>query len=134
MKYIYLLALYFCSITTFAQSKLETAIKSLDTNYAQEKSIYYLIRKITLLEIIFGFKAYTLNGYKPSLISTNLMIYDKDKELIDRKLVPIVNGESDGTLNTKNENEEGICFSKSLHNVHDFLLRRISTYGWVQDL
>ena len=81
MKYIYLLALYFCSITTFAQSKLETAIKSLDTNYAQEK-VYLLFDKE---DYIAGdniwFKAYTLNGYKPSLISTNLIVelYDKEK-------------------------------------------------------
>ena len=115
MKYIYLLALYFCSITTFAQSKLETAIKSLDTNYAQEK-VYLLFDKE---DYIAGdniwFKAYTLNGYKPSLISTNLIVelYDKDKKLIDRKLVPVVNGESDGTLNTKNENEEGIYFVRA---------------------
>lgn len=115
MKYIYLLALYFCSITTFAQSKLETAIKSLETNYAQEK-VYLLFDKE---DYIAGdniwFKAYTLNGYKTSLISTNLIVelYDKDKKLIDRKLVPIVNGESDGTLNTKNENEEGIYFVRA---------------------
>ncbi|WP_413531579.1 hypothetical protein [Empedobacter brevis] len=115
MKYIYLFVFYFCSLFTFAQSKLETAIKSLETNYAQEK-VYLLFDKE---DYIAGdniwFKAYTLNGYKPSLISTNLIVelYDKDKKLVDRKLVPIVNGESDGTLNTKNENEEGIYFVRA---------------------
>lgn len=115
MKYFYLLALYFSTITTFAQSKLETAIKSLDTNYAQEK-VYLLFDK---QDYIAGdniwFKAYTLNGYKPSSISTNLIVelYDKDKKLVDRKLVPIINGESDGTLNTKAENDEGIYFVRA---------------------
>ena len=115
MKYIYLLALYFCSITTFAQSKLETAIKSLDTNYAQEKVFLLFDKEDYIAGDNIWFKAYTLNGYKPSLISTNLIVelYDKDKKLIDRKLVPIVNGESDGTLNTKNENEEGIYFLRA---------------------
>ncbi len=115
MKYIYLLALYFCSITTFAQSKLETAIKSLETNYAQEKVYLLFDKKDYIAGDNIWLKAYTLNGYKPSLISTNLIVelYDKDKKLIDRKLVPIVNGESDGTLNTKNENEEGIYFVRA---------------------
>lgn len=115
MKYFYLLALYLITVTTFAQSKLETAIKSLQTNYAQEK-VYLLFDK---QDYIAGdniwFKAYTLNGYQPSLISTNLIVelYDKDKNLLNRKLVPIINGESDGTLNTKAEHEEGIYFVRA---------------------
>ena len=115
MKYFYLLALFFSTITAFAQSKLETALKNLESNYAQEK-VYLLFDKE---DYIAGdniwFKAYTLNGYKPSRISTNLIVelYDKEKKLLDRKLVPIVNGESEGTLNTKVENEEGIYFVRA---------------------
>ena len=41
MKYFYLVVLFLCTITNFAQSKLDTAVNNLETNYAQEK-VYLL--------------------------------------------------------------------------------------------
>ena len=64
-------------LTNFAQSKLDTAVNNLETNYAQEK-VYLLFDKD---DYIAGdniwFKAYTFDGYKPTRISTNLFVKNK---------------------------------------------------------
>ena len=127
MKYFYLVVLFLCTITNFAQSKLDTAVNNLEANYAQEK-VYLLFDKD---DYIAGdniwFKAYTFDGYKPTRISTNLFVelYDKNKALLDRKLVPIVDGQSDGTLTMRKEVEEGIYYVRAYTTAMNFFSQEL---------
>ncbi|MGV0753367.1 hypothetical protein [Empedobacter brevis] len=98
-----------------AQTKLDAAIKNLEENYSQEK-IYILFNKESYIagETIW-FKAFILNGYKPSSISTNLFVelYDKDKKKIDKKLLPVFKGQSDGSFSLKDDLQEDIYFVRA---------------------
>ncbi|WP_334124343.1 hypothetical protein [Empedobacter brevis] len=98
-----------------AQTKLDAAIKNLEENYSQEK-IYILFNKESYIagETIW-FKAFVLDGYKPSSISTNLFVelYDKDKKQIDKKLLPIFKGQSDGSFSLKDDLQEDIYFVRA---------------------
>ncbi|WP_312922989.1 hypothetical protein [Empedobacter brevis] len=98
-----------------AQTKLDAAIKNLEENYSQEK-IYILFNKESYIagETIW-FKAFILNGYKPSSISTNLFVelYDKDKKKIDKKLLPVFKGQSDGSFSLKDDLQEDIYFLRA---------------------
>ncbi len=98
-----------------AQTKLDAAIKNLEENYSQEK-IYILFNKESYIagETIW-FKAFVLDGYKPSSISTNLFVelYDKDKKRIDKKLLPVFKGQSDGSFSLKDDLQEDIYFVRA---------------------
>lgn len=106
-----------------AQTKLDAAIKNLEENYSQEK-IYILFNKESYIagETIW-FKAFVLDGYKPSSISTNLFVelYDKDKKKIDKKLLPVFKGQSDGSFSLKDDlqSTRRYLFCESLHHVYD---------------
>lgn len=107
----------FCilSISVNAQSRLDSAIKILEEKYTQEK-VYLLFdnENYTAGDNIW-FKAFVFNGYKPTQISTNLFVelYDKDKNLLDRKIVPIAEGQSEGTITMKKDIAEGVYFIRS---------------------
>jgi hypothetical protein len=122
MKNLYSIALFLLSVVSFAQTKLEVALKSLDENFEQEK-VYLLFDKENYIAgDNIWFKAYVMNGYKPTDISTNLFveIYDKNKKLLDRKLVPIIDGQSDGTLTMKADIPEGEYFVRAYTTYMDF--------------
>ena len=91
IKYLFLIIVSCFTYNLTAQTKLDTALKNLDENYAQEK-IYILYNKEDYIagENIW-FKAFVFDGYKQSAISTNLFVelYDKNKKIIDKKLTKI---------------------------------------------
>ncbi len=122
MKKLYSIVFAFFTIIAFAQSNLELAVKNLEENYAQEK-VYLLFDKD---DYIAGdniwFKSYTFDGYKPTMNSTNLFVelYDKNKTLLDRKLVPIIDGQSEGTLTMKKDVEEGVYYVRAYTTAMNF--------------
>lgn len=98
-----------------AQEKIDQAIKVLEQKYAQEK-IYLLFDKEKYItgENIW-FKSFIFDGYNRSAISSSLFIelYDRDKNLIDKKIFPITNGESDGSLNLPEKLKEDVYFIRA---------------------
>ncbi|MGV0920949.1 hypothetical protein ACTS94_11370 [Empedobacter falsenii] len=115
MKFYFLIIISIFSLFTKAQTKLDLAIKNLEENYAQEK-IYILFNKEDYIagENIW-FKAFVFDGYKQSNISTNLFVelYDKNKTLIDKKLLPIISGQSDGSFILKDDLEENVYYLRA---------------------
>ena len=115
MKYYFLIIIAIFSLFVNAQSKLDLAIKNLEENYAQEK-IYILFNKEDYIagENIW-FKAFVFDGYKQSNISTNLFVelYDKNKTLLDKKLLPILKGQSDGSFSLKENLQEDVYYIRA---------------------
>ncbi|MEG0187081.1 MAG: hypothetical protein RR668_00265, partial [Algoriella sp.] len=115
MKYYFLIIIAIFSLFVNAQSKLDLAIKNLEENYAQEK-IYILFNKEDYIagENIW-FKAFVFDGYKQSNISTNLFVelYDKNKTLLDKKLLPILKGQSDGSFFLKENLQEDVYYIRA---------------------
>ena len=115
MKFYFLIIISIFSLFTKAQTKLDLAIKNLEENYAQEK-VYILFNKEDYIagENIW-FKAFVFDGYKKSNISTNLFVelYDKNKTLIDKKLLPIISGQSDGSFTLKDDLEENVYYIRA---------------------
>ena len=115
IKYLFLIIVSCFTYNLTAQTKLDTALKNLDENYAQEK-IYILYNKEDYIagENIW-FKAFVFDGYKQSTISTNLFVelYDKNKKLIDKKLLPIFRGQSDGSFTLKEDLQEDVYYVRA---------------------
>ncbi|MDM1548112.1 hypothetical protein HX096_09610 [Empedobacter falsenii] len=114
MKYLLLIILSI-SLNLNGQTKLDIAIKNLEENYTQEK-IYILYNKN---EYVAGdniwFKAFVLNGYQPTNLSTTLYIelYDNQKNLIDKKMIPLFNGQGDGSFNLEGSLQENEYFIRA---------------------
>ncbi|OPC05111.1 hypothetical protein BAS09_05390 [Elizabethkingia ursingii] len=98
-----------------AQSKIDQAIKVLEQKYAQEK-IYLLFDKEKYIagENIW-FKSFIFDGYNRSAISSSILIelYDRDKNLISKKIFPITNGEGNGSINLPEKLKEDIYFVRA---------------------
>ncbi|MBW8523694.1 hypothetical protein K0U91_13040 [Chryseobacterium chendengshani] len=83
-----------------AQDKAEKALQKFEQDYPQEK-IHLLFNKD---QYVAGenlwFKCFVFEGYNRSTISTSLFVelYDISKKLIDKKMVPLIKGEGNGSF------------------------------------
>lgn len=104
--------LLFPAVHLFAQDKAEQALEILSQKYPQEK-VYLLYNKESYLagENIW-FDAFVFDGYSRSLISTNLTLelYNSKKTLINRKQVPLFEGEGQGSFALPDSLPEGIYY------------------------
>lgn len=95
------LILFFLAVPFFLfAQKAEEIIQILAEKYPQEKVvIQYSKNEYIAGETIF-FKAYVLAGYEPSPISTNLYVelYDKTKQLLNKKIIPLFMGSGNGSF------------------------------------
>jgi len=88
------------SVQIFAQDKAEQAIQRLDQDFPQEK-VYLLLNKDQFAAgDNIQFKAFVLDAYRRSTISKTLFVelLDSSKKLIDKKLLPLYNSESEGNF------------------------------------
>ena len=116
MKVKFVITLFFLLlINSNGQTKLDFAIKNLEENYAQEKIFILFDKEKYIAGENIWFKALLFNGYQQSTISTNLFVelYDKNKTLIDKKLLPIINGQSDGSFTLKDDLEENVYYLRA---------------------
>ncbi|MCO5236059.1 MAG: hypothetical protein M9933_07285 [Chitinophagaceae bacterium] len=103
-----------CMVTghAIAQNKVEQALETLSQKYPQEK-VYLLYDKDYYLagENIW-FNAFVFEGYGRSLISTNLTLelYNSKKTLINRKNIPLFEGEGQGSFSLADSLPEGIYY------------------------
>lgn len=109
--------LFFCFLFTsisFSQDPLQS-LKKLYEDYPQEK-LYLWFNKTAYLagETIF-FKAYVFSGYEASLLSSSLHVelYDAGKKLLSTKLLPILSGISEGSIDIDGKMNEGVYFVRA---------------------
>jgi len=107
--------LFFFSVRFFAQQSPVDALRKLYDEYPQEK-IYIWFNKTGYVagETIF-FKAYVFSGYEVSFISTSLYVelYDADKKLIGKRLLPLLAGVTDGSIELDSKLNEGVYFIRA---------------------
>ncbi len=100
---------------SFSQQQPVDALKKLYDGYPQEK-LYLWFNKTAYVagETIF-FKAYAFTGYEASLLSTSLYVelYDAEKRLLSTKLLPIMSGISEGSIDLTAKLNEGVYFVRA---------------------
>ncbi|WP_407481677.1 hypothetical protein [Elizabethkingia meningoseptica] len=98
-----------------AQSKVDQAIQTLDQKYAQEK-VYLLFDKEKYISgENMWFKSFVFDGYNRSAISSSLFVelYDSGKNIISKKVFPVVNGEANGSLSLSDKLKEDVYFVRA---------------------
>ncbi len=98
-----------------AQKKAEEAMEIYTGKYPQEK-VHLLFNKNSYLagENLW-FKSWVFDGYSPSDISTSLFVelYDSNKTLITKKMLPIIQGGADGNFLLPESLKEGIYYVRA---------------------
>ena len=98
-----------------AQLSPDQALQKLQTQYPQEK-IYMLTDKpFYLAGDQIWFTSTVFNGFSLSEISTNFFVelYDRNKKLIERKRLPIYNGQVSGSLTLPKDLQEDVYFIRA---------------------
>ena len=102
-------------VQILAQDRAEQAIQKLDQSFPQEK-VYLLLNKDQYAagEQIW-FKAMVFDAYSRSTISTTLFVelYDSSKKLIDKKLLPLYNSETDGSVTLPDDLKENVYYIRA---------------------
>jgi hypothetical protein len=98
-----------------AQDKIELALQTLKEKYPQEKIHVLLNKKSYLAGENIWFKTFVFEGYSPSEISTTLFaeLYDKNKTLIDKKLIPLFNGQGNGSFTLPESLKEDVYYIRT---------------------
>ncbi|MCY0976457.1 hypothetical protein PGH12_04760 [Chryseobacterium wangxinyae] len=100
---------------TQAQNKAETALQKFAENYPQEK-IHLLFNKDHYVagENLW-FKSFVFEGYNRSNISTSLFVelYDSNKKLLDKKMIPLLKGEGSGSFTLPATLKEDVYFVRA---------------------
>ncbi|WP_407481676.1 hypothetical protein [Elizabethkingia meningoseptica] len=98
-----------------AQNRIDQAIQTLDQKYAQEK-VYLLFDKEKYISgENMWFKSFVFDGYNRSAISSSLFVelYDSGKNIISKKVFPVVNGEANGSLSLSDKLKEDVYFVRA---------------------
>lgn len=110
---ILLIALSFCTI--YAQDKAEKALEIFTQKYPQEKIHFIFSKSSYIAGENLWFKAFVFDGYTPSTISTSLFVelYDQNKKQIDKKFIPLINGEGSGSFQLSENLKEDIYYVRA---------------------
>lgn len=115
LKRIALILTLSAGCLAYAQDKAEKAIQKFEQEYPQEK-IHLLFNKDHYVagENLW-FKSFVFDGYSRSNISTSLFVelYDNNKKLIDKKMVPLLKGEGSGSFSLANTLQEDVYFIRA---------------------
>lgn len=115
LKRIALILTLSAGYISYAQDKAEKAIQKFEQDYPQEK-IHLLFNKDHYVagENLW-FKSFVFDGYNRSNISTSLFVelYDSNKKLIDKKMVPLLKGEGSGSFSLANTLQEDVYFIRA---------------------
>ncbi|NMR34315.1 hypothetical protein HIO71_08845 [Chryseobacterium aquaticum] len=98
-----------------AQGKAETALQKFGENYPQEKIHLLLNKDHYVTGENLWFKSFVFDGYNRSDISTSLFIelYDSNKKLLDKKLIPLLKGEGSGSFSLAATLKEDVYFIRA---------------------
>lgn len=108
--------LFFGSVNVFhAQDKAETALQKFAENYPQEKVHLLLNKDHYVVGENLWFKSFVFDGYNRSNISTSLFVelYDSSKKLLDKKMIPLLNGEGSGSFSLASTLKEDVYFIRA---------------------
>ena len=99
----------------FAQQDPADALKKLYEDYPQEKIYLWYNKPAYVAGETIWFKAYVFSGYDMSFISTTLYVelYTAEKKLISTKLLPLVAGVSEGSIDLDNKLDEGVYYMRA---------------------
>ncbi|UFH32833.1 hypothetical protein LNP04_03705 [Chryseobacterium sp. C-71] len=100
---------------SYAQDKAEKAIQKFEQEYPQEKIHLLLNKDHYVAGENLWFKSFVFDGYNRSNISTSLFVelYDNNKKLIDKKMVPLLKGEGSGSFSLANTLQEDVYFIRA---------------------
>lgn len=99
----------------FAQDKPQQALQYFAENFPQEKIHVRLNKKSFVAGENIYFKSYLFEGFKPSTISTTLFveILDKDKKVVEKRMLPIFQGEASGNIKLAENLKEEVYFFRA---------------------
>ena len=103
------------SVQSFSQDKAQPAIQSFDQDFRQEKVYLQFNQNSFAAGDDLRFKAFVFDGYGQSKLSTSLFVelYDSNKKLIDKKLIPLYNSEGDGNFTLADDIKENIYYIRA---------------------
>lgn len=107
--------LLLCSATQVVRAqKVEQALQSLE-NFPQEKVHMLFSKSNYVAGETAWFSAWVLEGYSRSNISTSLFVelYDSGKKPVDKKIIPLFNGEGNGSFTLADSLPEGAYFVRA---------------------
>ncbi len=106
--------LFLCTAHTVRAQKVEQALQKLES-YPQEK-VYMLFSKSSYVAgETAWFSAHVLEGYNRSTISTSLFVelYNEGKKQVDKRIIPLFNGEGHGSFVLPDSLPEGAYFIRA---------------------
>ena len=91
------------------------ALKKYYNNYPEEKIYLWFNKTAYVAGETILFKGYVFSEYELSYISSSLFVelYDAQKKLIGTKLLPIISGVAEGSIDTDNKLNEGVYFIRA---------------------
>lgn len=111
---------FFISFNNFvySQDKIDTALNILSDQYPQEKVYLAYDRPDYVIGETIWFKGFVFSGYTLSEISTNLYVemYNANKEILSRKILPLLNGASEGNITIPDTTREGVYYIRAYTN------------------
>lgn len=98
-----------------AQGKAEKALEVFSEKYPQEKIHLVFNKNSFIAGENMWFKSFVFDGYDLSNISTTLFVelYDSNKTQINKKILPLVNGQGSGNFTLPENLKEGIYYIRA---------------------
>lgn len=116
MKKLYTYLFLTFAVALNAQDRLDKAIDLLENKYSQEKIYIQTDKDKYIAGDQIWFKAYAFDGYRKSGISGTVFveIYDRNRQLIDSRPVPLLEGEGQGSIKLKPDLTEDIYYLRAV--------------------
>lgn len=109
--------LYFLSMccTLSAQSKAEAALQAYYKKHPVEKIFIQYNNESYMAGESMRLKCYVFLGYLPTNLSTNLYLelYNQEKELLDKLMIPLLNGIGEGGFELNGQLPEGVYYIRA---------------------
>ena len=98
-----------------SQQNPADALKKLYDDHPQEKIYLWYNKSAYVAGETIWFKAYVFCGYDLSFISSSLYVelYNAEKKLISTKLLPLISGTTDGSIDLGNKSDEGVYYIRA---------------------
>jgi len=98
-----------------SQQSPVSALKKLYDDYPQEKIYIWFNKAGYVAGETIWFKAYVFSGYDVSFISSSLYVefYDSEKKLISKKLLPVLSGVAEGSMDIDAKLNEGVYYVRA---------------------
>ena len=103
------------TVRSISQQSPVDALSKYYNSYPEEKIYLWFNKTAFVAGETIWFKGYVFSGYDVSYISSSLFVelYDAQKKLIGTKLLPIISGVSEGSIDTDNKLNEGVYFIRA---------------------